>query len=349
MSSDRRYRAAVIGLGFVGAGDQVSGDALGQQVANLDGTHAVALNQHPRVELAAGSSRDEGRRRRFTEREGVSKIYADWREMLAKEQLDIVSIATNSPYHAEIGIACADAGVKCIFCEKPITTKLSDADRFIDVCKERGARLVINHNRRWAPVYQIAKQAIADGEIGEVLHVTAHWTTGRLGNVGTHVFDAVRHLTGLDALAVSGELDATGRQDCRGAQYHDPGGWGVVKMTNDVKMFVHAPDDLPMPWTIRIVGTQGQVAMHGKHAVVEPVEGEPRVITAPADSPSSVWLAVDEIVRCLDGDATPTSTGEDGRAALEIIVGFHVSDRLHGRWVDLPIDGPDRELEVKIG
>jgi len=349
VSSDRTYRAAVIGLGFVGAGDQVSGDALGQRVANLDGTHAVALNQHPRVELVAGSSRDEGRRQRFSEREGVSCTYADWREMLAKERLDIVSIATNSPYHAEIGIACADAGVECIFCEKPITTKLSDADRFIGVCQERGVLLVINHNRRWAPVFQMAKQAIADGEIGELLHVSALWTTGRLGNVGTHAFDAVRHITGLDAIAVSGELDTTGRPDCRGAKYRDPGGWGVVKMTDDVKMFVHAPDDRPVPWTIRIVGSEGQVVMHSKHGVIEPLDGEPRVITAPPDSPSSVWLAVDEIVRCLDGDATPTSTGEDGRATLEIIVGFHVSDARNGQWVGLPINEPDRKLEVKVG
>ncbi len=59
------YKAAVIGLGFIGAGDQVSGDALGQKVENLDGTHAQALAAHERVELVAGSSRDEGRRIRF--------------------------------------------------------------------------------------------------------------------------------------------------------------------------------------------------------------------------------------------------------------------------------------------
>jgi predicted dehydrogenase len=91
------YRAAVIGLGFVGAGDPVSGEAIGQSVANLDGTHAEALAAHPQVELVTGSSRDEGRRRRFEERMGVSRTYADWREMLSNEALDIVSAATHSP------------------------------------------------------------------------------------------------------------------------------------------------------------------------------------------------------------------------------------------------------------
>ena len=45
--------------------DQVSGDALGQHVDDLDGTHLVALNSHPQVEVVAGSSRDRGRRERF--------------------------------------------------------------------------------------------------------------------------------------------------------------------------------------------------------------------------------------------------------------------------------------------
>src|SRR5476649_534470 len=87
------YRAGIIGLGFIGGGDQVSGDRLGQQVAALDGNHCAALANHPRVRLVAGSSRDGGRRERFERRTGV-RIFADWKQMLAAERLDIVSVAT---------------------------------------------------------------------------------------------------------------------------------------------------------------------------------------------------------------------------------------------------------------
>ena len=90
------YRAAIIGLGFIGAADQTSGDALGQQVENLDGTHLGALAENPRIQLVAGSSRDQGRRSRFEERNGV-RTYADWREMIATEALDLVSVATYTP------------------------------------------------------------------------------------------------------------------------------------------------------------------------------------------------------------------------------------------------------------
>ena len=349
MSSPATYRAAVVGLGFVGAGDQVSGDALGQNVANLDGTHAPALNGHPRVTLVAGASRDGGRRRRFTEREGVAKTYADWREMLEQESLDIVSVATNTPYHAKIGIACAEAGARCVFTEKPIATRLCDADRLIDACQRHGALLVVNHNRRWAPIYQMVKKEIANGAIGAIHQIVTHWTSGRMGNVGTHSFDAIRYLTGLDPAAVSGQLDRTGSPDCRGEEYSDPGGWGVVMMERGVKLFVDATEARTLPWLIRVVGDDGQVSVIGKTARIERWDGGATSLQAPEDSPDSVSLAVDEIVRCLDGGGTPTSTGEDGRQTLEMIVGFHVSDRLGGKCVELPIQGKDRELEVRIG
>ena len=79
--TDTPYKAAIVGLGYIGGADQVSGDALGQLVEDLDGTHIEALAKHPKVEVVAGSSRDLGRRERFTERTGIP-TYADWREMI---------------------------------------------------------------------------------------------------------------------------------------------------------------------------------------------------------------------------------------------------------------------------
>ena len=60
-------------------------------------------------------------------------------------------------------------------------------------------------------------------------------------------------------------------------------------------------------------------------------------------------MGVRDIVEYLAAGKSPVSTGEDGLAALEIIIGFHVSDREQGRWVSLPIAQPDRDKEVRIG
>lgn len=342
-------RAAVVGLGFVGAGDQVSGDAIGQQVANLDGTHAQALATHPQVRLVAGSSRDPGRRQRFEKRLGVRNTHADWRKMLEVETLDIVGIATNSPYHAEIAIACAESGVRAVLCEKPIATRLADADRAIEVCRDQGTLLVVNHNRRWHPLWRSVRDEIRDGAIGTVRHAMVHWSTGRIGNVGTHLFDALRMLLGTEAQAVSGTLDPVVQPDCRGPEYCDRGGWGIIDFSNGVKAFVHAPQEGALPLVLRIVGTLGQVTCRGGAAEFEFSDGRTRLMSTPADHPNSMELAVLDIVNCLNNGGTPASTGQDGLAALEMIVGFHVSNRRSGQWVPLPISGADRKFEIRIG
>ena len=351
MTTDKSmFRAAVIGLGFIGAGDQVSGDAIGQKVSDLEGTHAHALAVHPKVQLVTGSSRDKGRRKRFEERMGIDKTYADWREMIATEKLDIVSIATNTPYHAEITIACAEGGVRAVFCEKPITTRLSDADRAISVCREQGTLLAVNHQRRWHPLWRTVGDEIRNGAIGDIYHVVVHWSSGRLGNVGTHWFDALGMLLGAEAQGVSGTLDQVVHPDCRGSEYCDPGGWGIVEFSGGIKAFIHGPQDAKLPLVLRIVGSLGQLTLRGNNASVELWSGDKRSLTAPDDDgPNAIELAVKDIVKCLETGGTPADTGEDALAALEIIVGFHVSDHLRGQWVKLPICGVDRDLEVRIG
>lgn len=85
-----------------------------------------------------------------------------------KEKLDIVSVATYAPYHAEITIACAEAGIPAIYCEKPIATKLEDADKMVEARDKAGSLLVLNHQRRFNTNCRKLRDYIAAGEIGEM-------------------------------------------------------------------------------------------------------------------------------------------------------------------------------------
>jgi predicted dehydrogenase len=349
MSEPEIWKAAVIGLGFIGAGDPVSGDAIGQKVVNLDGTHAAAFAAHPRIRLAAGSSRDEGRRLRFAERQGGPATYADWRDLLTAEPPDIVSVATNSPQHAEITTACAEAGVKAVLCEKPLATCLADADRVLAACHRHKTYLAVNHSRRWHPLWRAAAGALRSGAIGDLLQADVHWPSGRLGNIGTHLFDALRLLLGREARAVSGTLDPLVPPDCRGARFHDPGGWGVIEFEGGLRAFINAPSAAALPLAVRVTGSHGQLTIRGKLATIETWQGNSRTIEIPPDGSTSLDRAVEELVRCLESGGSPSCTGEDGLAALEIIIGFHVSSGLNGQWVPLPIRGADRQMTVMIG
>ena len=81
-----------------------------------------------------------------------------------KEKLDIVSVATYAPYHAEITIVCAEAGIPAIYCEKPIATKLE----MVEARDKAGSLFVLNHQRRFNTNCRKLRDYIAAGEIGEM-------------------------------------------------------------------------------------------------------------------------------------------------------------------------------------
>jgi len=342
------YRAGIIGLGFIGGADQVSGDALGQKVVALDGTHLDALQKSPRVDLVAGSSRDGGRRERFVRRTGAA-VYARWNEMLAKERLDIVSVATYAPVHAEITCASAEHGVRVIYCEKPIATRLPDAERMVAACDEAGALLVINHQRRFNPNYRRLQQLIAAGGLGDLTSAALQWGSGRLGNVGTHMIDALCMLTGREVEAVSATLDLSGRPDCRGHQFHDPGGWGVLRLEGGAMVTLDAPDHAAVPPAIVINGTKGRAVTGSGEAALEFWDERREHWPRPGRETSSMDVAVAEMVAWLD-DGTPFPyPARQNVPVLEAVVACHASHARSAAWVALPLSGTDRDIEVRSG
>ncbi|MFT5370174.1 MAG: putative dehydrogenase [Candidatus Latescibacterota bacterium] len=348
MMSERTHRAAVIGLGMIGGADQVSGDALGQRVENMDGTHAVAYQNHPRVQLIAGASRDEGRRTRFEARTGA-KTYADWREMIASEDIDIVSVATYTPFHAEITIACAEQGIPVVFCEKPAATRLVDAERMLAVCEQKKALLVFNHQRRFDLNHRKLQSLIQEGGLGDLTSASLQWPSGRLGNVGTHAIDALLMLTGRRIQSVSATLDLAGRPDCRGSDFRDPGGWGVLRMAGDVMVTVSASDYANFPARTEINGSKGRAILGAKAVTLEFWDGHSEHWPAAQDGISGADRAVSEMVDWLGKETPFPYDAEEAVHTLETIVAFHASHYKHAQWVDVPLVGADRDLEVLSG
>ena len=349
MNTTKRFKAVVVGLGLIGGGDDVSAKATGQNVSDQEGTHAQALAAHPLVDLVAGADLSGATRQRFQARLGVERTYADWREMLVVEKPDIVSVAVNSPYHAEITTACAEAGVSAVICEKPLASCLADADRAIEACRKHGTTLIVNHHRRWNPLWIAVRDEIRSGSIGTVSHADVHWCTGRLGNVGSHWFDALSLLLDAKPISVSATLDPEPYKDPRGADYCDPGGWGIIAFDNGVRAFINAPYQPKIPLRVRIVGTLGQVTFRGVEAEIEFWDGSKRILKDAPNRAPALFLAVDDLVESLISGQSPASTGAEAISALEVIIGFHASDLRGGQWLSLPVQGVDRDIQIKIG
>lgn len=342
------YRAGIIGLGFIGGADQVSGDALGQQVRHLDGTHLTALQGNPRIKLVAGSSRDAGRRERFAQRT-AARVYSDWQEMIEREKLDIVSVATYAPAHAEISAGCAEGGVRAIYCEKPIATRPADADRMLEACEAARSLLVINHNLRFNPNARRLRDFVAKGGLGQVTSASIQWGSGRLGNVGTHMMDAIQMLSGRKVEAVSGLLDLSGRPDCRGPQFRDPGGWGILRLEGGLAVAVDAADYGKTPARVVLNGALGRSSLQSGVVNLEFWDGRQEQWPMPEDGKNSMDHAVAEIVAWLAGEAPFPYRASDAAWTLEAIVAFHVSHGREGCWTRLPLAGADRDREVMSG
>ncbi len=356
--SNTRYRAAIVGLGFIGGADQVSGDVLGQRVEDLDGTHVLALRGHDRVDLVAGSSRDGGRRQRFHERFDVP-VFADWQQMLRQAgPLDIVNIATYTPAHAEVTHAALEAGARVIYCEKPVAPTVAEAQGMVDACDAAGALLVINHNMRFHPSFRRLRDLLADDAIGTLTSASAQWPTGRLGNVGTHMIDAVQMVTGLSVTGVSGTLDTSARPDCRGDAFHDPGGWGVLRLgrqlppsgngpAGDLHCVIDAADYGATPLRLRFHGTDGHAVCRGREVTI--VRGA-HTETWPNQYPESgMDRAVGEAVQWLDGLGPFPYDARQALRTLEAIVAFHLSHARGGLRIDVPLSGTDRHHILHSG
>ena len=90
----------------------------------------------------AGAAPSEASRARFQQRYGAVRTYADYNQMLEQENLDIVSVATHAPLHADATDAAANAGAKGILVTKPMAISLAECDRMLDVCRQHGTKLM---------------------------------------------------------------------------------------------------------------------------------------------------------------------------------------------------------------
>ena len=105
----------------------------------------------------------------FAARWGWEETCTDWQEVVARDDIDIIDIATPTYLHHEIGVAAAKAG-KHIFCEKPFCLNSGQAEELLGAAEQQGVTHYLNHNYRRCPAIALAKQMIDDGKLGRIFH-----------------------------------------------------------------------------------------------------------------------------------------------------------------------------------
>ena len=95
------------------------------------------------------------------------EVTRDWREIVAREDLDAIFVTTPDDLHAEHAVPALEAG-KTVYLEKPMGISIEQCDRILDAAAAHGDRLYVGHNMRFFPVMQKIKQLIDDDAIGQV-------------------------------------------------------------------------------------------------------------------------------------------------------------------------------------
>jgi UDP-N-acetyl-2-amino-2-deoxyglucuronate dehydrogenase len=130
-------------------------------------THATALQSISNADLVAACDVDEGRAKAFAEQYGATGVFTDPGELFRSGTVDAVIVCTPHPAHAPVVVAAAEAGVHVI-CEKPISDKLSEADRMVEAADKAGISFSVIFQRRWWPSAQRIRKAIDEGRIGNL-------------------------------------------------------------------------------------------------------------------------------------------------------------------------------------
>ncbi len=182
------------------------------------------------------------------EKYGWAESATDWREVIARDDVDIVDICAPGWMHAEIAIAALEAG-KHVLVEKPLANTLAEAEAMAEAARaarEHGVQSMVGFNYRRVPALALARELIAEGRLGTVRHVRAAYLqdwlvdpdspmtwrlnkdtagSGALGDIASHAIDQVLFLLGGQVTEVSGRTHTF--------TTHRPGAQGLEEVTVD--------------------------------------------------------------------------------------------------------------------
>jgi predicted dehydrogenase len=217
--AERPLRVAMVGYAFMGA-------AHSQAWRN-----AHRFFDLPAVpELVVLCGRDREAASAAAAKLGWQESATDWRDVVARDDIDVVDVSSPGDTHRDIAVAALEAG-KHVLCEKPLANTVAEAEEMTqaaEAARERGVHSMVGFNYRRTPALALARDLVASGRLGRIHHIRAQYLqdwivdpefplvwrlqkdkagSGALGDIGAHVIDLAHFLTGERLEGVSGTLE----------------------------------------------------------------------------------------------------------------------------------------------
>lgn len=295
------------------------------------------------------------------------KRYTDYKQMLAENDITLVSIATESGIHAEIALYCIDHGVNTII-EKPMAMSMDDAEEIIRRSEKMGVKVSACHQNRFNIAIQKMRQAVENGRFGRLSHGSIHvrwnrnedyytqapwrgtWAQdgGCLMNQCIHGIDLLRWMMGDEVDEIYGVTKQ---------QFHDyleceDIGMAVIKFKNGAVATVEGTTNVyPMNLeeTLYLFGEKGTVKIGGKSTnnidvwdfsdeTEKDLENKGlKEVTSNVYGNGHTSLFAD-VMDAIENDRKPYIDAVAGRNALEMILAIYQSAAT-GKPVKLPLNG----------
>ncbi len=350
--------AETLRVGFIGTGKKKErGDRFGYAMAY---EHANGFREVDGCEMVACADIVPENAGAFAERYGIppGSVYTDYRAMLERERLDVVSICTWMSLHEPMVLDAVAAGVQAIHCEKPMADTWGGARRMAEAARAAGVQLTFNHQRRYGKPYTLAKSMIEAGEIGALWRLECE--CGNIYDSGTHFIDMMSFFQGdgVPAKWVLAQVDYRTENLVFGGHCEN----------QQVMLFEYASGVFglvvsgvpgggkPVGPINRIVGEKGVLEVGVGHGPSDALrmrgvgDADWRWVDTAGEGihgPHFVERAVADVVDCLRTGRTCQLAADNALVATELIFGAYESARRRGR-VDFPLTIDDNPLEAMV-
>jgi predicted dehydrogenase len=287
--------------------------------------------------------------------------YADGREMLDREHLDVVSIGTWHRGHAPWTIAAAARQPKAILCEKPMADSLQGAEQMLIACRRNDVKLAIGHQRRFLPSYTRVRELIEQGAIGEVQWMQSFGKDG-LPNYCVHQTDMYRYILGDDVCEwVMGNVERKTDRWERSTRIED-GAVAVFQFRCGARACILSHVTPTVYQGAHVYGSAGMIAFSTTEVRLLNAETggtwrtehpDGRFFRLDEQGRRFEWLEgataqADELADWIEGRIeTHRNCGENGYQALEMIHAVYESARCHEKVV-LPLETRVNPLDAMV-
>jgi predicted dehydrogenase len=343
-----------------------------------------AFAKIPEVEITALADADNAGRENAAKRTQPKTTYADYREMLANEKLDLVAICPRwIDQHHDMILAAAQAGCH-IYMEKPFCRTLAECDEAIKALEQKKLKLAIAHTAQYSPVLEVVKSLIAQGEIGTLLELRARGKEDRRGGgedlwvLGSHMFALMRSLAGSDAESCFATVTSRGRAVTKADVVDGAEGIGLIagdhiearySFKGGVSGHFASRRDMggaPGRFAIQAFGSKGIIEMESgyltKAHILRDSSWSPGRSGKPWEPITSAGIgkpeprsdgsyegghiaAITDLIECISQDRQPKCSANDARAVTEMIAAVFESHRL-GKEVKLPLENRQNPLSM---